>query len=69
MRLYVEPMDSIVVEFSPEGRIRYEGQTELSDPTLQERRAVIYAARDEIAALTELIDALDVTRSSARNPA
>ena len=69
MRLYVEPMDSIVVEVSPDGRIRYEGQTELSEPTLQERRAVIYAARDEIAALTELIDALDVTRSSARNPA
>jgi hypothetical protein len=69
MRLYVEPMDIIVVEVSPDGRIRYEGQTELSEPTLQERRAVIYAARDEIAALTELIDALDVTRSSARNPA
>jgi len=69
MRLYVEPMDIIVVEVSPDGLIRYEGQTELSEPTLQERRAVIYAARDEIAALTELIDALDVTRSSARNPA
>ena len=69
MRLYVEPMDIIVVEVSPDGRIRYEGQTELSEPTLQERRAVIYAARDGIAALTELIDALDVTRSSARNPA
>ena len=76
MRLYVEPMDSIVVEVSPDGRLRYEGQTELSEPTLQERRAVIYAARNEIAALTELIDALDpstgsgqgVTRSSARNP-
>jgi hypothetical protein len=69
MRLYVEPMDSIVVEVTPDGRIRYEGQTELSEPSLQERRAVIYAARNEIAALTELIDALDVTRASARNPA
>jgi hypothetical protein len=59
MRLYVEPMDSVVVEVSTDGRLRYEGQSELSEPTLQERRAVIYAARNEIAALTELIEALD----------
>ena len=59
MRLYVEPMDSVVVEVSPDGRIRYEGQSELSEPTLQERRAVIYAARNEIAALTDLVEALD----------
>ena len=73
MRLYVEPMDSVVVEVSSDGRLRYEGQSELSAPTLQERRAVIYAARNEIAALTELIEALDasdsISRSSARNPA
>lgn len=58
MRLYVEPMDSVVVEVSPDGRIRYDGQTELSQPTLQERRAVIYAARTELAALTELLEIL-----------
>jgi hypothetical protein len=77
MRLYVEPMDSTVVEVSSDGRLRYEGQDELSEPTLQERRAVIYAARNEVAALTELIEALDTstgsepgpTRSAARNPA
>ena len=69
MRLYVEPMDSTVVEVSSDGRLRYEGQTELTEPTLQERRAVIYAARNEIESLTELIDALDrTTRSSARSP-
>jgi hypothetical protein len=69
MRLYVEPMDSTVVEVSDDGRLRYEGQTELSEPTLQERRAVIYAARNEIESLTELIDVLDrATRSSARSP-
>jgi hypothetical protein len=70
-------MDSIVVEVYPDGRLRYEGQDELAEPTLQERRAVIYAARNEIAALTELIEALDPStssghgpsRSSARNPA
>ena len=69
MRLYVEPMDSTVVEVSSDGRLRYEGQTELTEPTLQERRAVIYAARNEIESLTELIDALArTTRSSARSP-
>ena len=69
MRLYVEPMDSTVVEVSADGRLRYEGQTEFSEPTLQERRAVIYAARNEIESLTELIDVLDpASRSSARNP-
>ena len=69
MRLYVEPMDSTVVEVSSDGRLRYQGQTELTEPTLQERRAVIYAARNEIESLTELIDALDrTTRSSARSP-
>jgi hypothetical protein len=69
VRLYVEPMDSTVVEVSDDGRLRYEGQSELTEPTLQERRAVIYAARNEIEALTELIDVLDrATRSSARSP-
>jgi len=69
MRLYVEPMDTTVVEVSSDGRLRFEGQAELSEPTLQERRAVIYAAENEIAVLTELIDALDPTRSSAQNRA
>jgi hypothetical protein len=59
MHLYVEPMDTVVVEVSADGRLRYEGQTELTEPTLQERRAVLYAARNELAALTELIEILD----------
>lgn len=52
-------MDSVVVEVSADGRVRYDGQTELTKPTLQERRAVLYAARNEIAELTELIEILD----------
>jgi hypothetical protein len=60
MRLYVEPMDSTIVEVSPDGRLRYEGQAEMTRPTLQERRAVLYAAKNELAALQELIDILDV---------
>jgi hypothetical protein len=57
MKLYVEPMDAVVVEVSPDGRVRLEDD-EWSTPTLQERRAIIYAAQQEIAALTEVIDIL-----------
>jgi hypothetical protein len=67
MRLYVEPMDAVVVEVDEQGRVRYETQgggtpgadEDWTKPTLQERRAIIYAARQEMANLTELIDALD----------
>jgi hypothetical protein len=49
------------------GRVRYEGQGgavpgadgDWTQPTLQERRAIIYAARQEMAGLTELLDNLD----------
>ncbi len=57
MRLYVEPMDAVVVEVSPEGRVRLENE-EWSAPTLQERRAILYAARQAIDELTELCDVL-----------
>jgi hypothetical protein len=67
MRLYVETMDAVVVEVDENGRVRYEGQRgaqpgadgDWTQPTLQERRAIIYAARQEMAGLTELIDSLD----------
>jgi hypothetical protein len=57
-RLYVEPMDATVVEVSDDGRVRLE-QQEWSEPTLQERRAIIYAAQQEIAALGEVIAILE----------
>ncbi|MBI4485201.1 MAG: hypothetical protein HY655_04235 [Acidobacteria bacterium] len=57
MRLYVETMDATVVEVDADGRIRLEDE-EWSAPTLQERRAIIYAAQQEVAALTELLDIL-----------
>ena len=67
MRLYVETMDAVVIEVDENGRVRYEGQGgaepgadgDWTQPTLQERRAIIYAARQEMAGLTELIDSLD----------
>jgi len=58
MRLYVEPMDAVVVEVGDDGRVRLEHEA-WSTPTLQERRAIIYAARNEREALDELIEILE----------
>jgi hypothetical protein len=57
MKLYVEPMDAVVVEVGHDGRVRLENE-DWSEPTLQEKRAIIYAAKEELAALTELLDIL-----------
>jgi hypothetical protein len=57
MRLYVEPMDATVVEVSADGRVRLDGEDWI-EPTLQERRAIIYAAQKEQEALAELLEAL-----------
>lgn len=59
MRLYVEPMDATLVEIDDQGRVRFENE-DWSVPTLQERRAIIYAARNEMETLKELLDRLDV---------
>lgn len=58
MKLYVEPMDAVVVAAREDGCVRLEHE-EWTRPTLQERRAIIYAARREIEALTELLEFLD----------
>jgi hypothetical protein len=57
MRLFVEPMNATVVGVDDDGRvnIEHEGWT---TPTLQEKRAILYAAEQEIAALVELQDIL-----------
>jgi hypothetical protein len=57
MRLYVPPMDAVVVEVDDEGRVRLDGE-DWSQPTLQERRAIIYSAQQEIEELGELIERL-----------
>jgi hypothetical protein len=58
MRLYVEPMDAVLVDVAGDRRVKLENE-DWSVPTLQEQRAIIYAARQEIAALTELLEILD----------
>jgi hypothetical protein len=62
MRLYVEPMNAVLVDVASDGRVRLENE-DWSAPTLQERRAIIYAATAEIAALTELLEILDSASS------
>ena len=58
MRLYIPPMDAILVEFDCEGRVKFDGE-DWSVPTLQEIRAILYAANNEAAVLRELIDVLE----------
>ncbi len=57
LRLYVEPMDAVVVDVDGDGSIRLENE-EWTLPTLQERRAILYAAKNAIEELTELVDVL-----------
>jgi hypothetical protein len=58
MRLYVEPMAAVVVEVTEDGCVRLENEGP-AVPTLQERRAILYAAQAEIESLTELIAILE----------
>jgi hypothetical protein len=57
LRLYVDAMDATLVEVSADGRIRLENE-DWRTPTLQERRAIIYAATNSIDDLNELLDIL-----------
>jgi hypothetical protein len=54
-------MESVVVDYDCDGRVQLEDEDAFRVPSLQERRAIIYAARNELAALTELIDVLERT--------
>jgi hypothetical protein len=64
MKLYVGPMDSVVVDVDRDGRVQIEGE-DFRAPSLQEKRAIIYAARNELAALTELLEILEQTAAQA----
>ena len=69
MHLYVGPMDVVVVEVDRDGRVRLDTDEWIA-PTLQEKRAILYAAKQELEALTELVDALTPpsTAGSSTNP-
>ena len=64
MRLFVEPMNATVVEVDGTGRVNIENEG-WSVPSLQERRAIIYAAKDEMSALDELIAILEKPHQTA----
>ena len=59
MRLLVSTMDAVVVEFDGEGRVRFDNDAGWSTPSVQDRRAIIHAAKDELENLKELLDVLD----------
>ena len=53
-------MDATVVDVDSDGRVHIENEG-WSVPTLQERRAILYAAENEVAALNEAIEILQRT--------
>ncbi len=53
-------MDAVLVEVDREGRVRFDGEG-WKTPTLQERRAVLYAAERQLEELTELVEILTAT--------
>ena len=58
MRLFVPTMDAFLVEFDEHGRIRFDNE-DWSMPSVQERRAIIHAAKDQLDHLKELLDVLE----------
>ena len=58
MKLYIETMDATLVEFSPDWRIRFDNEDWVM-PSVQERRAIIHAAKEMLDDLTELLQTLE----------
>ena len=58
MHLHVEPMDAVLEDFDEHGHVRFADE-EWNTPSLQETRAILYAAENEIATLRELVEALE----------
>ncbi len=58
MRLFVPTMDAFLVEFDADGRVRFDNE-EWTTPSVQERRAIIHAANEQVERLKELLDELE----------
>ena len=58
MRLYIDPMNEVLIECDSNGRIRLDGE-DWTYPTLQEKRAILFAAENEVQELKELITVLE----------
>ena len=67
MRLYIETMDAVLMEVADDGRVRFQppspqasaSEGSWTKPTLQERRAIIHAAQNELEDLKELLETLE----------
>lgn len=58
MRLFVPTMDAVLVDFAADGRVRFDNE-DWTTPSVQERRAIIHAANEQVAQLKELLDLLE----------
>ena len=58
MRLYIDTMDAVLVDYEADGRVRLDNE-DWSTPTLQERRAILHAAQIEMERLRDLVMALE----------
>lgn len=67
MLLSIPTMDAVLVDFSDDGRVRLQGE-DWCQPTLQESRAIIHAARQEMERLEDLIAAIDKTEVRKHEP-
>ena len=61
MKLFVPTMDAFLVEFDTNGRVRFDNE-DWSRPSVQERRAIIHAAKDQLEHLKELLEVLESER-------
>lgn len=61
MRLYIRTMDTTLVEFAADGRVRLDNEA-WTTPSVQERRAIIHAANEEIEDLKDLLTMLETER-------
>jgi hypothetical protein len=59
MRLFVPTMEAVLVEFDDGGRVRFDEDVEWLKPSIQERRAIIHAAKNELESLTDLLHVLE----------
>ncbi len=67
MRLFIDTMDAVLVDYSPDGRVLFHAE-DWATPSLQEARAIIHAAQNEIVRLEELIETLEARAAPARRP-
>ena len=65
MRLRIDTMDAVLVDFDADGQVRFD-QGGWSKPTLQEIRAILHAAQHDIEQLTELVDVLQNATQSGK---